>query len=174
MAGGQAHGLIEHMTAMFREWLTACGGSRPGRSRSRRSLALTLGGLVLRAILLLAISAVGLLRKQAEQQALAQVQLAGVAAREEIRRSGEDNLTAARVLAARQTLQRLIRSGNRAQLELYLRRACEHRRPHPARSTVGSTRRSTQPNSSGPMRWKPVRSRGIASCVAPRWRPTAC
>src|SRR5512134_367768 len=108
------------MTAMFREWLTSLRRLAAGPQSLERSLALTLGGLVLAAILLLALSAVGLLRNQAEQQALARVQLAGVAAREEIRRSGEGNLTATRDLATRQTLQRLIRSGNRAQLELYL------------------------------------------------------
>ena len=55
---------------------TACGG-RPGRQSLERTLALTLGGLVLAAILVLAISAVGLLRKQAEQQALAQRAVGG-------------------------------------------------------------------------------------------------
>ena len=46
------------------------------------------------------------------------MQLAGAAAREEVRRLGEDTLTTARVLAARPPLQRLIRAGNREQLEL--------------------------------------------------------
>ncbi|HSW33918.1 MAG TPA: hypothetical protein VLH36_09930, partial [Steroidobacteraceae bacterium] len=55
-----------------------------------RSLALTIGGLLLIAILALAIGGTGLLREQAEEQALAQVQLAGVAARDEIRRYSED------------------------------------------------------------------------------------
>jgi hypothetical protein len=69
--------------------------------------------------------AVGLLRKQAEQQAIARVQLAGAAAREEESVViGEDTLTTTRGVAARQPLQRLIRAGNRPQLELFLRRAC--------------------------------------------------
>ena len=96
-----------------------------GPATLERTLTLTLGGLVLAAILTLAFSAVGLLRKQAEQQAIAQVRYAGVAAREELRRLGEDTLTTARVLAARQPLQRLIRAGNRAQTELFLRRTCK-------------------------------------------------
>lgn len=88
------------------------------------SLALTVSGLLLAAILVLAYSAVGLLRKQAEQQALVRTQLAGVAAREELRRIEEDAQTAARLLAARPTLVRLVRDGNREQLDLYLRRNC--------------------------------------------------
>ncbi len=89
------------------------------------SLALTVAGLLLVAILVLAFSAVGLLRKQAEQQALVRTQLAGVAAREELRRVEEDAQTSARLLAARPTLVRLVRDGNREQLELFLRRYCD-------------------------------------------------
>jgi signal transduction histidine kinase len=130
MARGQARGLMQvmpttqTMKAMLKDWLTSLRRLATGPQSLERSLALTLGGLVLAALLLLALSAVGLLRNQAEEQALARVQFAGIAAREEIRRRGEDNLTATRGLAARQTLHRLIRGGDRAQLDLFLRRAC--------------------------------------------------
>jgi len=113
------------MTHALKHWLTALRRLLAGPQSLERSLAFTVGGLLLAAIAVLAISAVGLLRKQAEQQALARVQLAGVTAREELRRLGEDALTSARVLAARPALRRLIREGNREQLELVLRRSCE-------------------------------------------------
>jgi signal transduction histidine kinase len=109
---------------MLREWMTSLRRLVTGPATLERTLTLTLGGLVLAAILALAFSAVGLLRKQAEQQAISQVRYAGVAAREELRRLSEDTVTTARVLAARQPLQRLIRAGNRPQTELFLRRAC--------------------------------------------------
>jgi hypothetical protein len=52
-----------------------------------------------------------LLRDQAEEQALDRVRLAGLSARDEIRRTSEDTLTSARLLASRPTLQRLVREG---------------------------------------------------------------
>ena len=94
------------------------------RSLERRLVA-TIGGLLLAAVLALSFGAIGLLRDQAEQQALARVELAGVTAREEVRRTSEDTLTAARLLAARPTLQRLVRTGNVEQLQLFLRRFCD-------------------------------------------------
>ncbi len=113
------------MKTTITAWLSGLRQLVSGPKSLERSLALTVGGLLLAAILVLAFSAVGLLRKQAEQQALARVQLAGISAREAVRRVGEDTLTAARVLAARQSLPLLIRDGNREQLELFLRRSCE-------------------------------------------------
>ncbi len=113
------------MTGALREWLNGLRRLVAGPQSLERTLALTVGGLLLAAILALAYGAVGLLRKQAEQQATARVELAGVAAREELRRVGEDTLTAARALASRAALQRLIRGGSREQLELFLRRSCE-------------------------------------------------
>ncbi len=109
---------------MLKDWMASLRRLAAGPATLERTLTLTLGGLVLAAILVLAISAVGLLHKQAEQQAIARVQLAGVAAREELRRLSEDTLTTTRVLADRQPLQRLIRAGNREQTELFLRRTC--------------------------------------------------
>ena len=115
---------MDRIPAYIRDGWASLRRLAAGPATLERTLTLTLGGLVLAAILTLAISAVGLLRKQAEQQAIAQVRYAGVAAREELRRLSEDTLTTARVLAVRQPLQRLIRAGNRAQTELFLRRTC--------------------------------------------------
>jgi signal transduction histidine kinase len=160
------------MTAMFREWLTSLRRLAAGPQSLERSLALTLGGMVLAAILLLAISAVGLLRNQAEQQALARVQLAGVAAREVIRRRGEDSLTATRSLATRQTLQRLIRSGNRAQLELFMRRACGSAGLAHCAVAVGSTVvGSTQPNIVWADALEASAEQGDRFLLAPAWQP---
>jgi signal transduction histidine kinase len=90
-----------------------------------RSLALTIGGLLLLAVVALATSAIGLLRDQAEEEALSRTQLAGISARDELRRYSEDALTAARVLASRPTLLRLAQRGETVQLELFVRRYCE-------------------------------------------------
>jgi signal transduction histidine kinase len=115
---------MEKLSTLLREWLASLRRLLTGPATFERSLVLTLGGLVLAAIVVLAVSAVSLLRKQAEQQAIAQVHLGGVAAREELRRMSEDTLTTARALASRQPLPRLIRAGNREQTELFLRRTC--------------------------------------------------
>ena len=128
----------EFVKKMLRDWVDGLRRLAAGRKSLERSLALTVGGLLLTAIVVLAFSAVGLLRKQAEQQALSRVELAGVAAREEIRRIGEDALTSARVLAARPVLVRLIRDGNSEQLALFLRRACEAAGMSACAVTVGT------------------------------------
>jgi signal transduction histidine kinase len=73
----------------------------------------------------ISISAVGLLRKLADDQGLVRVQLAGATAREELRRLGEDTLTAARSLAARPTLRRMVSEESSNAVELFLRRACQ-------------------------------------------------
>jgi len=112
------------MKSTLAGWADALRHLVSGPKSLERSLALTVGGLLLASIVVLAFSAVGLLRKQAEQQALSRVQLAGISAREELRRVGEDTLTAARGLAARPSLALLIREGGREQLELFLRRSC--------------------------------------------------
>jgi signal transduction histidine kinase len=113
------------MTGSIRDWLGKAGGLVTGSQPLTRTLALTVGGLLLAALLLLSMSAVELLREQAEQQALSRVQLAGMSARDGVRQLEEDALTAARTIAVRVTLARLIREGNREQTELFLRRACE-------------------------------------------------
>ncbi len=113
------------MRTTLKNWLDSLRHLVSGPQSLERSLTLTIGGLLLASILVLAFSAVGLLRKQAEQQALSRVQLAGISAREEVRRVGEDTVTAARVLAGRPSLALLIREGGREQLELFLRRSCD-------------------------------------------------
>jgi len=115
---------MDRIAALLQDWMASLRRLAAGPATLERTLTLTLGGLVLAAILVLAISAVGLLHRQAEQQAVSRVQLAGVAAREELRRLSEDTLTTTRVLAGRQPLQRLIRAGSREQTELFLRRTC--------------------------------------------------
>ena len=91
-----------------------------GRERSfATTLALTIGGLLLLAIIALSAGGVGLLRKQAQEQALARVQLAGVNARDELRRRSEEALTSARLLASRPTLLRLAHDGNPEQLDFF-------------------------------------------------------
>jgi len=104
------------------------GGLRrglPGPATLGRTLALTIGGLLLVAILALALGGMGLLREQAEEQALSRVELAGVGARDEIRRYSEDALTSARLLASRPTLLRLLGAGQTEPLEFFVRRFCE-------------------------------------------------
>ena len=144
------------MKTTVTDWLNGLRQLVSGPKSLERSLALTVGGLLLAAILVLAFSAVGLLRKQAEQQALSRVQLAGISAREAVRRVGEDTLTAARVLAARPSLPLLIREGNREQLELFLRRSCETSGMSACAIMVGraTVLASTRPNLSwdGPAR----------------------
>lgn len=115
---------MEAIKALLREGVAGFRRLVKGPATLERTLALTLGGLVLASILVLAVNAVSLLHKQAEQHALARIELAGAAAREEIRRLSEDTLTSARVVASRPTLHRLIRAGNREQVELFLRRTC--------------------------------------------------
>lgn len=74
-----------------------------------------------------AVSVVGLrlLRDLAEAEGLARVELAISAARETLRQSIDDLLTAAQVLGDRPTLQRLVEDGNGQALSPYLVRYCE-------------------------------------------------
>lgn len=152
----------------------AAAGARrlvAGPATLERTLALTLGGLVLASILVLAFNAVSLLRKQAEQNSLARVELAGASAREEIRRLGEDTLTAARVVASRPTLHRLIRSGNREQVELFLRRTCASLNLQACAVMVGETVIA----STRPVGWteayESMTDQGERFMLAPVWQP---
>jgi signal transduction histidine kinase len=70
-------------------------------------------------------SAIRMLHDLADEQGKARVQLAGAMAREDLRRLGEDALTAARVLAERPTLQRLLAEGRTDAIPPLLRRSCE-------------------------------------------------
>src|SRR5579872_4506214 len=70
-------------------------------------------------------SASRMLQTEADQQSMARAQLAATMAREDLRRMGEDALAAARALAARPTLQRLVAEGQSEALTPFLLRACE-------------------------------------------------
>lgn len=70
-------------------------------------------------------SAIHMLHTLADEQGKARAQLAGAMAREDLRRMGEDTLTAARALAERPTLQRLLAEGRSDAIALLLRRSCE-------------------------------------------------
>jgi signal transduction histidine kinase len=70
-------------------------------------------------------SAIGMLRDLADEQGKARVQLGGAMAREDLRRLGEDAVTAAHVLADRPTLQRLMSEESPEALALFLRRFCQ-------------------------------------------------
>jgi PAS domain-containing protein len=65
------------------------------------------------------------LHELAEAQGKARVLLAATTAREQLRRMAEDALAAARTLAERPTLERLVAEGQSDALPPYLRRACE-------------------------------------------------
>ena len=96
------------------------------RPRSlERLLLFTTAGLLLFSIAVISLASLGLLREQASAQALARVRAAAHQTRYEIRRVGEDTVTAARLLASRPTLARLVQEGNALQLQLVLRRFCE-------------------------------------------------
>ncbi|MGH8140887.1 MAG: histidine kinase dimerization/phospho-acceptor domain-containing protein [Steroidobacteraceae bacterium] len=70
-------------------------------------------------------SATRMLHALADEQGKARAQLAGAMAREDLRRMGEDTLTAARALAERPTLQRLLAEGRSDAIPPLLRRSCE-------------------------------------------------
>jgi signal transduction histidine kinase len=70
-------------------------------------------------------SAGRMLHDLADEQGKARVQLAATTAREDLRRLGEDAHAAARALADRPTLQRLVAEGQSEALPPFLRRSCE-------------------------------------------------
>jgi signal transduction histidine kinase len=110
---------------LARQWKSGLQ-SLAARPRSlERLLLFTTAGLVLFSIVVIALASLGLLREQASAQALARVRASAHQARYEIRRVGEDTVTAARLLASRPTLARLVQEGNALQLQLVLRRFCE-------------------------------------------------
>ena len=89
-----------------------------------RMLALAMGSLAVAVMAGLWWLSAGLLRDQAEEQALARVRVAGLAARDQIRRYSEDGLVAARLLASRPTLKRLVLEGRPEPLVPFLQRFC--------------------------------------------------
>jgi PAS domain S-box-containing protein len=104
----------------------AASGESPLRTRAW-PLSFVLAGL---SVLLVLGTAVGvstiaalLLRRLADQQAIARIELAGRAARETVERAEQETVTAARVLADRPTLARLLGSGGSG-LDPFLARFC--------------------------------------------------
>ena len=73
----------------------------------------------------ISISAVGMLRDLADEQGKSRVSLAGAIAREELRRFGEDALSAAHALADRPALQRLLTENRPDAVAALQRRFCE-------------------------------------------------
>jgi signal transduction histidine kinase/HAMP domain-containing protein len=87
-------------------------------------LAIATGVLVTLAVGSMYVFGVSALRGLAEGDALTRVKLAVAAAREGVRQSGEDLLTATRILGERPPLQRLVGGGVREALQPYLARYC--------------------------------------------------
>jgi signal transduction histidine kinase len=79
-------------------------------------------GLVLLAVIGVAVSALGLIERFADEQGLARVNLAGAAAQEAVERSARDVRTSAHLLAERPTVKRLVESGDAAGLAAFLDR----------------------------------------------------
>src|SRR5436305_7526837 len=79
-------------------------------------------GLVLLAVIAVAVSALGLIERFADEQGLARVNLAGAAAQEAVERSARDVRTSAHLLAERPTVKRLVEGGDAAGLATFLDR----------------------------------------------------
>jgi signal transduction histidine kinase/HAMP domain-containing protein len=79
-------------------------------------------GLVLLAVIAVAVSAVGLIERFADEQGLARVNLAGAGAQEAVERSARDVRTSAHLLAERPTVKRLLAAGDAAGLAAFLDR----------------------------------------------------
>jgi signal transduction histidine kinase len=96
---------------------------------ARTSLSWWLVGIHLSLVLLVAggmsFTASRMLQRQADEQGKARVQLAATMARENLRRLAEDAHAAARALAERPTLQRLVAEGRNEAVPPLLRRACQ-------------------------------------------------
>jgi len=88
-------------------------------------LALATGLLVVLAVAAMSMFAIGALRRLAEAEGLTRVELAVSSAREGIRLSTEDLLTAARTLGERPALQRQLRGPVPETLQPFLARYCE-------------------------------------------------
>ena len=89
------------------------------------SLAAINFGTVVLVVTAISWFAVGMLRDLADEQGKARVQLAGAIAREDLRRMGEDALSAARILAERPALVRLLSENRMEAIPPLLKRFCE-------------------------------------------------
>jgi signal transduction histidine kinase len=93
------------------------------RSTSFRTLLIGLNtSLVLLAVIAVAVSAVELIERFADEQALARVNLAGANAQEAVERSARDVRTSALLLSERPTVRRLLSEGDTAGLVAFLDR----------------------------------------------------
>ncbi|HEX3554998.1 MAG TPA: ATP-binding protein [Thermoanaerobaculia bacterium] len=79
-------------------------------------------GVVLIAVVAVAVAAVGLIERFAQEQALARVSLAGASAQEAVERSARDVATSAHLLAERPTVKRLLGERDVAGLTAFLDR----------------------------------------------------
>ena len=104
-------------------------------------LAIATGVLVTLAVGLMYVFGVSALRGLAEGDALTRVKLGVAAAREGLRQSGEDVLTATRILGERPPLQRLLSGGVRETLQPYLARYCSSTALDACGVVQGSARR---------------------------------
>src|SRR5881628_1299925 len=80
------------------------------------------GGLVLLTVLFVLAASAALLRRLADDQALARARLAGANALQILERTSQETMTAARLLSERPTLNRLLGTGDRRGLEEFLDR----------------------------------------------------
>jgi signal transduction histidine kinase/HAMP domain-containing protein len=95
----------------------------PQRRLSLGTLLIGLNaGLVLLAVVGVAVSALGLIERFADGQGVARVRLAGAAAQEAVARSARDVRTSAHLLAERPTVRRLVEGGDTAGLAAFLER----------------------------------------------------
>src|SRR5688500_378773 len=91
-----------------------------GRLRLSTLLVVINVGLLLLAVAGVAIVAVRLLERLADEQALARVAQAGATAQQAVEHAGESALASARLLAERPTLLRLLRANDVASLTPFL------------------------------------------------------
>src|SRR4051812_28230623 len=91
-----------------------------GRLRLSTLLVVINVGLLLLAVGGVAVVAVGLLRRLADEQALARVRQAGITAQQAVERASDQALTAARLLGERPTLLRLLQTNDTAGLASFL------------------------------------------------------
>jgi signal transduction histidine kinase len=113
-------------------------------------------GLVLTAVLCVVGVATGELRRLADREALARVNMAGSAALKTVELTGRDLLTSAQVLAERPTLARLLGEGDAPTLRAYLDRF--RRTSHLAGCAV-MVQGKLFAHGGPPMRWEEIASR---------------
>src|SRR4051794_13010770 len=119
-------------------------------------------GLVLLAVIAVAVAALGLIERFADEQGIARVNLAGEAAQEAIGRSERDVRTSAHLLAERPTVKRLVEGGDAAGLAIFLDRF----RLTSALSGVAVFAQGKQVASGGaPVAWESVLRGGESSSV---------